>query len=82
MKRREAIGIKGRLFSAGEEIPGKLQQSPIPGRLKMYKSADLQSWGEMEVDYRATASIATLSAADEHNIWVATDTGMILKLEP
>jgi photosynthesis system II assembly factor YCF48-like protein len=69
-------------YLAGQEVPGKLQQSPIPGRLKMYKSVDLQSWTEMEVDYRATAAVAVLSAADESNIWVATDTGMILRLEP
>jgi len=34
----------------------------------------------MTVDYRATARNAMLSAADAKNIWVATDTGMILKL--
>ena len=69
-------------YLAGEEVPGKMQQTPIPTRLKMYKSTDLQDWKEMEVDYRATAALALMSAADANNIWVATDTGMILKLEP
>jgi hypothetical protein len=45
------------------------------------KSADWSNWQEMEVDYRATAHRAMLSAVDDRNIWVATDTGMILKLE-
>jgi hypothetical protein len=69
-------------YLAGTEIPGKLQQTPIPGKLKMYKSGDMQSWTEMNVDYRATAAVALLSAADAANVWVATDTGMILKLQP
>ena len=43
-------------YMAGTEIPGKLQQTPIPGKLKMYQSADLESWTEMDVDYRATAA--------------------------
>jgi hypothetical protein len=69
-------------YLAGTEIPGKLQQTPIPGKLKMYKSADLENWTEMEADYRATASVALLAAPDQDNVWVATDTGMILKLQP
>jgi hypothetical protein len=69
-------------YLAGQEVLGQLHQSPIPGRLKMYKSTDLQEWKEMDVDYRANAAVALLAAADEQNIWVATDTGMILKLQP
>ncbi len=69
-------------FLAGQDVRGKLHQNPIPGKLKMYKSEDLATWSEMEVDYRATASEAVLSAADANHVWVATDTGMILKLEP
>jgi hypothetical protein len=33
-----------------------------------------------EVDYRAFAARAILAVADAAHIWVATDTGMILKL--
>ena len=69
-------------FLAGEDVRGKLHQNPIPGKLKMYKSEDMSTWTEMEVDYRATASEAVLSAADETHVWVATDTGMILRLQP
>jgi hypothetical protein len=70
-------------FLAGEQLPGKLRQNPVPGKLKILKSSDFSSWKtEMEVDYRATATRAMLAAVDATNIWVATDTGMILKLEP
>jgi hypothetical protein len=69
-------------YLAGTEVPGKLRQTPIPGKLKMYKSADLESWTEMDTDYRATAANARLSAPDGSSVWVATDTGMILKLHP
>jgi hypothetical protein len=69
-------------YLAGTEIPGKLQQTPIPGKLKMYKSTDFETWTEMDTDYRATAASAVLAAPDASNIWAATDTGMILKLQP
>jgi len=69
-------------YLAGTEIPGKLQQTPIPGKLKMYKSTDLENWTEMEADYRANAASALLAAPDANNLYVATDTGMILKLQP
>jgi hypothetical protein len=36
----------------------------------------------MEVDYRANAQRAVMAAVDAQNAWVATDTGMILKLVP
>ena len=35
----------------------------------------------MEVDYRAVAQRAILAGADDQNIWLATDNGMILKLK-
>jgi hypothetical protein len=39
------------------------------------------SWTEMAVDYRAVARRALLSGADEENLWLATDNGMILQLK-
>lgn len=67
-------------YLAAVEPVGTLQTSPIPGRLVMLRSDDLLNWVEMEVDYRAVARRAVLAAADAGHIWVATDTGMILKL--
>jgi hypothetical protein len=67
---------------AAIEPPGATNQVPIPGKLKMLKSKDLKVWEEMAVDYRAVAQRATLAAPDADHLFVATDTGMILKLEP
>jgi hypothetical protein len=75
-----ALPPAGPAYLAGLEVAGKLRRSPIPGKLKILKSDDWSNWKEMDVDYRATAGRATLAVADERNIWVATDTGIILKL--
>lgn len=64
------------------ERPGKMMQSPLPGKLKILKASNLRSWIEMPVDYRASGNRAMLAVVDERNAWVALDTGMILKLEP
>ena len=75
-----ALTPGGVAYLVGQEVTGKLHQNPIPGKLKIYRSNDMATWTEMDVDYRATAASAVVSAADARNIWVATDTGMILKL--
>lgn len=67
-------------YLAGVEVSGKLQHTPIPRKLKILRSEDLSDWREMDVDYRATAVRAMLRAAGDGSLWVATDTGMILKL--
>jgi hypothetical protein len=56
-------------------------RSIVPGNIKVFKSSDMTNWSEMAVDYRAVGRRATLSAADEQNIWLALDSGMILKLK-
>ena len=76
-----ALLPSGRAYVAAIESPGKLRRSPVPAKLRILKSDNLQDWVEMEVDYRATARRATFAVVDEQRIWVATDTGMILKLE-
>ncbi len=68
-------------FMAGFQLVGTVRNSPIPGKLKIYSTDDLNSWYEMKVDYRADAHRAFISAADPEHVWVATDTGMILRLE-
>src|ERR1017187_6400077 len=67
-------------YLAGVEVVGKLQHTPIPRKLKILRGEDLSDWQEMDVDYRATAVRAMLRAAGNGSLWVATDTGMILKL--
>jgi hypothetical protein len=67
-------------YVAGVEVVGKLQHTPIPRKLTILKSEDLNDWQEMQVDYRAAAVRAMLRAAGDGSLWVATDSGMILKL--
>ena len=68
-------------YLAGFQVVGTVRDSPIPGKLKIYSSDDLDTWHEMPVDYRADAHRAIIAAPDPDHVWVATDTGMILKLE-
>lgn len=71
----------GEAILASVEPPGSSNQVPIPGKLKMLRSANLKVWEEIDVDYRAVAQRATLAAPDAQHLWVATDTGMILTLD-
>lgn len=70
----------GTAYLAGVEVTGKMQHTPFPRKLKILKSSDLENWQEMDVDYRAVAVRAMLRSAPGGSLWVATDTGMILKL--
>ncbi len=65
---------------AAVEVNGQLKDLPIPGKLVMLESEDLEKWTEMSVDYRAVARRAMLSGPDPKHLWVATDNGMILRL--
>lgn len=76
-----ALVRSGPAYLAASEITGKLR-APIPSKLHILKSDDLKLWKEMEVDYRANARKSVLAAVDAQNVWVATDTGIILKLVP
>jgi hypothetical protein len=62
------------------EPPGNSTQVPIPGKLKILKTANRKVWQEMDVDYRAIAQRAVIAAPDAEHMWVATDTGAILGL--
>jgi photosystem II stability/assembly factor-like uncharacterized protein len=75
-----ALVTNGPGYVAGFQPGGSLAYTPVPGPVKVLRSDDLMNWTEMEVDYRAVATRVTLAAVDADNIWMATDTGMILKL--
>ncbi len=75
-----AFGGSNRAVIAGYEPAGTMYRSPIPGKLKVLTSDDLENWQEMKVDYRAVAHSAMIAGPDEQHLWIATDTGMILKL--
>ncbi len=74
----------GTSYFAGSEVTSVIRDNPIPGKLKIIRTTDDQNFEEMPVDYRASAHRAIIAAAPttgaEPNIWVATDTGTILKL--
>ena len=78
---RDFAVLGGDVIMAATERVGKSNALPIPGKLKMMRTSNLRTWIDMEVDYRAVAGRATLAGPDEHNVWVATDTGMILTLQ-
>lgn len=69
-----------RAFLAAVEPTGRLNTVPVPGKIKMLSSTDLNGWKEMEVDYRAEATNVLLAGPDPDHLWAATDTGMILQL--
>lgn len=75
-----AVAAPDRAFAAAIEHEAPTATPPLPAKVKVLQSADMQRWTEMEVDYRAEARRAVLSALDPAHAWLATDTGMILKL--
>jgi hypothetical protein len=70
----------GTAYLAGNVPQGQLA-GVIPGRVQVLTSKDLAKWDPMEVDYRAEALQTFLAAPDKNNVWLATNTGMILKLK-
>ena len=70
---------RAKALLAAVEVNGQLKDLPIPGKLVMLESEDLENWREMSVDYRAVARRAMISGPDPKHVWAATDTGMILK---
>jgi hypothetical protein len=76
----------GTAYMAGCEVTAVVRDNPIPGKLKVIRTQDGKDFDEMQVDYRAHAHRVFLAAAPakglEPEIWLATDTGTILKLVP
>ncbi len=69
----------GTAYLAGAEVTGQIHEV-VPGKVQVLRSTDMSVWAEMNVDYRAVASRAILAGHGD-NLWMATDAGMILKLE-
>ena len=70
----------GVVYAAGIQAQGAYGLLPVDSKVKVFASRDLQEWREMKVDYRALATRVTFSGRDAENVWLATDTGMILRL--
>jgi photosystem II stability/assembly factor-like uncharacterized protein len=76
-----ALTTQGTPYLAGHTMVGVVRDNPIPGKLKVLTSSDFANWTEIPVDYRAEAHRVYLAIAEDRDVWVATDTGMILKLQ-
>jgi len=75
------LSPSGTAYLAGTSAQGKLRDV-VPGKVRVLASKDYVNWKEIDVDYRAEAHRVIITAADEDNLWIATDMGMILKLAP
>jgi len=76
-----AVTPDGTGYLSGIVASGELR-SVVPGRVRVLKSRDFSAWTDIEVDYRAVANRTTMATAGGGDIWLATDSGMILKLTP
>jgi hypothetical protein len=75
------LASDGTAYLAGVVSEGRLR-GMVPGRVQVLRSKDYANWTPTQVDYRAEATGAILAASGDGNLWLATDTGMILKLIP
>ncbi len=66
---------------ASIELPGKLADIPVPGRIRMLSGSSPADLHQDSVDYRAVARKITLAATPGRRWFAATDTGMILRRE-
>ncbi len=86
LRRKEIVIHDALLFSDGSMLvaatqpTGRLRNSPVPGKLRVFWSPDAQSWFEMKVDYRAVGNSATFAACSDGTFWIATDEGAIVQL--
>jgi hypothetical protein len=70
-------GPNGSLVLAAVQAPGKLADTPVPGKVRIFTGNDFSTLREETVDYRAVARRIMLASAGSE--WfAATDTGTIL----
>jgi hypothetical protein len=69
-------------FLAAVEKPARENpRARLPSRVHIMESADLKTWDEYRVDYRAYATGVVSAGFDADHMFVATDSGMILRLQ-
>ena len=68
------------VFVAAITRQGRLMDVPIPGKLRIFSGPNFDHMTPMDVDYRAEALRAHFAVAPDGMVFLATDTGMILKL--
>lgn len=71
----------GAIYLGGIEVAGQVR-GVVPGKVKVLQSRTSEGtvWAEVSVDYRAIANRVIFAGSGE-NLWMATDAGMILKLD-
>jgi photosystem II stability/assembly factor-like uncharacterized protein len=74
------MGGDGAAYLAGTLAAGQAR-GVAPGKLQVLRTTDFSVWTEMAVDYRAVANRVAMAFADDRNMWIATDNGMILKYQ-
>lgn len=74
-----AVLHDGTVLAVGFEPAGSVARTPVPGKLRVMRSNDLSRWSAVDVDYRAVARRVSASVAPDDVVWLATDTGMILR---
>ena len=79
----DMLMFPGHAYLAAVEPP-RLAEEPqlLPGKIHVLESTDLQEWTEMTMDYRTDGAHPLLSGPDAEHVFLATDNGMILRLEP
>jgi hypothetical protein len=73
------IAPGGSYYLAGIELASKLRDI-VPQKVKVLVSKDLSTWTPVPTDYRATANRVYLGGSGDDALWLATNTGMILRL--
>jgi hypothetical protein len=75
------IGVMadGTAYITGPAVVGQMR-SALPSKVHVLTTRDFGTWTEMDVDYKALATRVIMAAPDPDHLWLATDTGMILKL--
>jgi hypothetical protein len=73
------LTASGTAYLAGIAIAGEVR-SLVPSRIVVLRSENLTDWTEMPVDYRAIAQRAIFAGAGGEDLWLATNNGMILRL--
>jgi photosystem II stability/assembly factor-like uncharacterized protein len=72
------LAADGTAYLAGTAVRGKLR-SVMPEKVQVLTSKDLKNWTPLPVDYHAEAVSVVLSGSG-NDVWMATDSGFILKL--
>lgn len=80
----DAMWIGESAWLAAIQLPYEVRGAPIPGRVKIMRAMPPQFavWENVPVDYRATANRVSLATSPNGSVWVVTDSGMILSLQP